>query len=80
MGKKAPIILSRLLQETGITIIPFADEHWRVAVEAHARFGKGRHAAALNSGDCLTYAAARLAERPLLFVGDDFARTDLTAA
>jgi ribonuclease VapC len=80
MGKKASSVLSRLLQETGITTIPFAEEHWQMAVEAYARFGKGRHAAGLNFGDCLTYAVARLAERPLLFVGDDFSRTDLTAA
>lgn len=80
MGKRAQVVLSRLLQETGLAIIPFAEEHWRVAVEAYARFGKGRHAAALNFGDCLTYAVARLAERPLLFGGDDFTKTDLTAA
>lgn len=80
MGKKAASVLLRLLQETGIAIVPFAEEHWRVAVEAYSRFGKGRHAAGLNFGDCLTYAVARLAERPLLFVGDDFTRTDLPAA
>jgi ribonuclease VapC len=80
MGKKAQIVLSRLLQETGLAIIPFTEEHWRVAIEAYVRFGKGRHAAALNYGDCLTYAVARLAERPLLFVGDDFTKTDLRAA
>jgi ribonuclease VapC len=80
VGKKAQMVLSRLLQETGLVIIPFAEEHWRLAVEAYVRFGKGRHAAALNYGDCLTYAVARLAEQPLLFVGDDFAKTDLPAA
>lgn len=80
MGKKASSVLSRLLQESGIVVIPFAEEHWQVAVEAYTRFGKGRHAAGLNFGDCLTYAVARLAERPLLFVGGDFSRTDLTAA
>jgi ribonuclease VapC len=42
------------------------------------RFGKGRHPAALNFGDCMSYATARLAQRPLLFVGDDFTKTDLT--
>ena len=77
IGTKARIVLSRLLQETGLTVIPFAEEHWRIAVDAYARFGKGRHAAALNFGDCLTYAVARLAGQPLLFVGDDFSRTDL---
>ena len=80
IGKKASNVLSRFLQETGIAVVPFGEEHWRVAIDAYARFGKGRHAARLNFGDCLTYAVARLAERPLLFVGDDFTRTDLTAA
>jgi ribonuclease VapC len=80
MGKKATMVLPRFLQEAGLAVIPFAEEHWRVAVEAYTRFGKGRHAAALNFGDCLTYAVARLADQPLLFVGDDFARTDLQPA
>ena len=80
MGAEARIVLSRLLQETGLTVIPFAEEHWRVAVDAYARFGKGRHAAALNFGDCLTYAVAQLAGQPLLFVGDDFSKTDLPSA
>lgn len=80
IGKKASSVLSRFLQESGISVIPFAEEHWPVAVEAYERFGKGRHAAGLNFGDCLTYAVARLADRPLLFVGQDFSRTDLTSA
>jgi ribonuclease VapC len=80
MGAKGHSILSRLLQETRLTVIPFAEEHWRVAVDAYARFGKGRHPAALNFGDCLTYAVAHLAGQPLLFVGDDFAKTDLPSA
>jgi ribonuclease VapC len=45
-----------------------------------ARFGKGRHTAGLNFGDCLTYAVARRAAQPLLFVGKDFAKTDIAAA
>ena len=48
-----------------------------VAIDAYARFGKGRHAAALNFGDCLTYAVASLAGQPLLYVGEDFSKTDL---
>lgn len=80
MGDKARTVLSRLLQETGLTVIPFAQEHWRMAVDAYSRFGKGRHAAALNFGDCLTYAVARLAGQSLLFVGDDFSKTDLPPA
>jgi len=80
MGGEARIALSRLLQEAGLTVIPFAEEHWRVAVDAYARFGKGRHPAALNFGDCLSYAVARLAGQPLLFVGNDFSKTDLLPA
>ena len=80
MGGEARIVLSRLLQETGLNVIPFMEEHWRAAVDAYTRFGKGRHAAALNFGDCLTYAVARLAGQPLLFVGDDFSKTDLPSA
>ena len=79
MGEKARIVLSRLLQETGLTVIPFMEEHWRVAVDAYARFGRPPPAA-LNFGDCLTYAVARLADQPLLFVGDDFSKTDLPSA
>ena len=62
-----------------MTVVPFTDEHWRVAVDAYVRFGKGRHAASLNFGDCL-YAVARLAEQALLFVGDDFPKTDVVSA
>lgn len=51
-----------------------------MAVGAFVRYGRGRHRAGLNFGDCLTYAVASLADEPLLFVGDDFAHTDLTAA
>jgi len=80
LGGRARTVLSRLLQETGLTVIPFGEEHWRVAVDAYARFGKGRHPAALSFGDCLTYAVARLAGQPLLFQGDDFSKTDLATA
>lgn len=61
-------------------MVPFGEDHWRQAAEAYARFGRGRHKAALNFGDCLSYAVARLADQPLLCVGDDFARTDLAPA
>jgi ribonuclease VapC len=80
LGRKAAGVLSRLVHEAGLSVIPLTEDHWRVAVEAYERFGKGRHAAALSFGDCLTYAVARVAERPLLFVGGDFAKTDLTTA
>jgi ribonuclease VapC len=80
MGRRAPAVLSRFLQEASLDVIPVAEAHWRVAVDACARFGKNRHPANLNFGDCLTCAIARLADRPLLFVGDDCSKTDLPAA
>ena len=80
MGSKARPALSRLLQEVGMDVIPFSDEHWRVAVDAYARFGKGRHPAGLNFGDCLAYAVAKVAEQPLLFIGTDFRKTDVAPA
>jgi ribonuclease VapC len=70
-------VLDRFVAEFGIVVIPFVAEHWRTASAAFARFGRGRHAAALNFGDCMAYATARLADLPLLCVGDDFRRTDL---
>lgn len=69
--------LARLLQEFEITVVPFAAAHWDEASEAFLRFGKGRHPAALNYGDCMSYAVARLADQPLLCLGRDFAQTDL---
>ncbi len=69
--------LLRFFEESGIEIVPFTDLHWQRAIDAYARFGKGRHPAALNFGDCMTYATASLARQPLLSHGDDFRKTDL---
>ena len=73
-------VLERFVRRFEIQVLPFEGPHWQEAVFAWQRFGKGRHPAALNFGDCLTYAVARLSGRPLLFVGDDFSKTDLRAA
>lgn len=73
-------LVIRLLDEFRIEQIPFGEYHWREAIDAYLRFGKGRHRAGLNFGDCLTYAVARLANEPLLFTGDDFPQTDLLLA
>ena len=64
-----------LVQELGATIVPFGEAEWRLAVDAFARFGRGRHPAALNFGDCLAYATAAARSDSLLFVGDDFTKT-----
>jgi ribonuclease VapC len=78
-GDPRPLLFD-LLREMEVEVIPFTDDHCRAAMNAFMRFGKGRHPAALNFGDCLTYAAASVADEPLLSTGDDFTRTDLALA
>jgi ribonuclease VapC len=73
-------LLARLLAEASIAVVPFGEDHYLVALDAWQRFGRGRHRARLNFGDCLSYATASLAGRPLLCVGEDFAETDLELA
>lgn len=72
--------LDRLLAEAEVDVVPFTASHAAVARDAFLRFGKGRHAAGLNFGDCIAYATAKLASQPLLFKGDDFQRTDIESA
>jgi ribonuclease VapC len=67
-----------VLERSGVTIIPVDHHTSDLALTAWRRFGKGRHPAALNFGDCFSYALAVHFELPLLCVGNDFARTDLT--
>jgi ribonuclease VapC len=73
-------LLERVLQEFRIESVPFSEEHWRAAHDAYLRYGKGRHPARLNFGDCLSYATAKLADQPLLFAGRGFAKTDIAVA
>jgi ribonuclease VapC len=73
-------LLIRFLKEVNVVTIPFTEAHYETAVRAWQNFGKGRHAARLNFGDCLSYAVAKLSAMPLLCVGDDFPQTDLTLA
>lgn len=80
LGVEPQALLDRFLRDFGVVPVVFGEQHWREALDAFRRFGKGRHPAALNFGDCLSYAAARLAGHPLLFVGNDFSRTDIDAA
>jgi ribonuclease VapC len=77
LQRDARSLLARFLSEASIAIVPFGESHYGAAVDAWLRYGKGRHPAALNFGDCLSYAVARLANEPLLFAGDDFAQTDI---
>ena len=73
------MILGRL-RLWGAQIVPFTEVHFDTAIDAFLRFGKGRHPAGLNFGDCMSYAVAFVAGEPLLFTGDDFARTDIPRA
>ncbi len=80
LGEDARGRLARLLNEGGIDVMPVTDAHYAVAMDAWLRFGKGRHPAALNYGDCLAYAMAVVANEPLLCVGDDLPQTDCVIA
>jgi ribonuclease VapC len=77
LGRDPMPLLGRLLQEFAIVVVPFGEAHWAEATEAFMRYGRGRHPAGLNFGDCMTYAVASLSGQPLLAVGDDFPQTDL---
>jgi ribonuclease VapC len=79
-GADARGLLATLLRDFEIDVVPFGEAHWQEALTAFERFGKGRHPAALNFGDCLSYAAAQVSKQPLLAIGDDFPRTDLALA
>ncbi len=73
-------LLARFADEMGVEVVPFTDVHFTLATSAWLRFGKRRHAANLNFGDCLTYAVASALDLPLLCAGDDFPHTDLRLA
>jgi len=79
-GQDVHPLLARFLQEFELAIVPFSDAHYRVAADAFRRYGKGRHEAALDFGDCLAYATARLADQPLLVADERFEATDLPLA
>jgi len=72
--------LELLIETAEVTLLPYTGEHAIAAHDAWRRFGKGRHPAGLNFGDCISYATAVVAECPLLFKGDDFTQTDIPSA
>lgn len=79
-GPDAARDLELLISGVVDRIAPVDDAHARAAAGAWRRFGKGRHPAGLNFGDCFAYATASMANLPLLFKGDDFAQTDIRVA
>lgn len=76
-GPDAARDLEQLVEATIDAVVAVDATHARAAVAAWRRFGRGRHPAALNFGDCFSYALARLAGIPLLYKGNDFAQTDV---
>ena len=79
-GASGAARLDRLLDTIGATIVPFDDHHAMIARDAFVRYGKGRHKAGLNFGDCAAYALAMAEAEPLLFKGTDFGATDVQVA
>ena len=71
--------LDRLLQKADVEIVAVDAEQAELARHAFRTFGKGRHAAGLNFGDCFSYALAQASGEPLLFKGGDFSKTDVSA-
>jgi ribonuclease VapC len=79
-GEESLAALDTWIEAAGIDVVPFTPAHARLARNAYARFGKGRHPAALNFGDCATYALAIDRDDQLLFAGGDFPLTDVRCA
>ena len=79
-GAAAGHELDAFLEAAAIELAPVTPDHAAAARRAWRRFGKGNHPAGLNLGDCFSYALAEAVREPLLFKGEDFARTDIEAA
>ena len=80
LGRGVEAQMSAVFDRFGLIVVPLTDRRARMAAAAYQRFGKRRHPAALNFGDCFAYALAKEHGCPLLFVGEDFARTDIQPA
>ena len=76
----ARMSVSDFFEESSIVIAPISLDDNELALTAFDRYGKGRHPASLNMGDCYSYALAKAMRLPLLFKGNDFSRTDLDSA
>jgi ribonuclease VapC len=79
-GEAGAAALARLLSEAGVEVVAFDAGQAEIALDAWRRYGKGRHEANLNLGDCASYALAKLANEALLYKGGDFAKTDVAPA
>jgi ribonuclease VapC len=79
-NEDARTAVADLFKDLQIKYVPIGERESELAALAYEKFGKGRHAAALNMGDCFAYACAKANNAKLLFKGDDFAKTDIAAA
>lgn len=79
-GAPALRVFRRIVSLPTVEVVSFSDEHVDVAYAAFEQYGRGRHPAKLNFGDCMAYAVAKLANAPLLYKGGDFALTDIRPA
>ena len=79
-GEAGRQLQERFLELTGAEVAPVTADQAKQACDAFRRWGKGRHPAGLNFGDVFAYALAEVTGEPLLFKGNDFARTDITSA
>lgn len=80
LGEAGGSELDLWLHKVGVEIVAVDAGHTDQARRAWRRYGKGRHSAGLNFGDCFSYALAALTQEPLLFKGEDFSQTDIRAA
>lgn len=80
LGDAGIQLLDEFVRDVGIKIEPVTEEQAYIARRAWAEYGKGRHPARLNFGDCFSYALAKSLDEPLLFKGSDFSQTDIEAA
>lgn len=79
-GEDASFDLDRFLREAAVEIVPFDEQQMEWARLGYRRYGKGRHPAGLNFGDCAAYALSRWSGEPLLYKGTDFSSTDVVSA
>lgn len=77
LGESGRQELDTLIHHTKPDIVPFTGPHLNIAQQAYEQFGKGRHPARLNYGDCFSYALSKASGEPLLFKGNDFTKTDI---
>ena len=77
LGRDTEGLMRRMRDEFELEEVSFGERHWQEALGAYWRFGEGRHPAALDLGDCCSYAVARIAHERLLYLGGGFALTDL---